>query len=97
MDNQLAYIDQGSFLGLRALGRGPHQQYVWVYDHDMDLDALGQFHHNLGYTLFGRRIERSLFRSGGIVGSLRPTKLISTSLRLRGRAANCGNGCSNNR
>lgn len=59
MDNQLAYIDQGSFLGLRALGRGPHQQYVWVYDHDMDVNALRQFHRNLGYTLFGRRIERS--------------------------------------
>lgn len=59
MDNQLAYIDQGSFLGLRALGRGPHQQYVWVYDHDIDLDGLRLFHQNLGYTLLGRRIERS--------------------------------------
>ena len=59
MDNQLAYIDQGSFLGLRALGRGPHQQYVWIYDHDIDLDGLRKFHHNLGYTLLGRRIERS--------------------------------------
>ncbi len=59
MDNQLAYIDQGSFLGLKALGRGPHQQYIWVYDHDMDLDGLRRFHDNLGYTLLGRRIERS--------------------------------------
>ena len=59
MDNQLAYIDQGSFLGLRALGRGPHQQYVWLYDHDIDLDGLRTFHENLGYTLLGRRIERS--------------------------------------
>lgn len=59
VDNQLAYIDQGSFLGLRALGRGPHQQYVWLYDHDIDLDGLRQFHQNLGYTLLGRRIERS--------------------------------------
>ena len=59
MDSQLAYIDQGSFQGLRALGRGPHQQYVWVYDHDMDFDGLRRFHDNLGYTLFGRRIERS--------------------------------------
>ena len=59
MDNQLAYIDQGSFLGLRALGRGPHQQYIWLYDHDMDLDGLRRFHDNLGYTLLGRRIERS--------------------------------------
>lgn len=59
MDNRLAYIDQGSLLGLRALGRGPHQQYVWVYDHDIDLDGLRRFHQNLGYTLLGRRIERS--------------------------------------
>lgn len=59
MDNQLAYIDQGSFLALRALGRAPHQQYIWVYDHDMDFEGLKRFHENLGYTLFGRRIERS--------------------------------------
>ena len=59
MDNQLAYIDQGSFLGLRALGRGPHQQYVWVYDHDIDVDGLRRFHENMGHTLLGRRIERS--------------------------------------
>jgi hypothetical protein len=59
VDNQLAYIDQGSYLGLRALGRGPHQQYIWVYDHDIDLDGLRKFHRNLGFTLLGRRIERS--------------------------------------
>lgn len=59
MDHQLAYIDQGSFLALRALGRAPHQQYIWVYDHDIDFDALKRFHENLGYTLLGRRIERS--------------------------------------
>ncbi len=64
MDNQLAYIDQGSFLGLRALGRGPHQQYVWLYDHDIDIDGLRLFHENLGYTLLGRRIERSALPFG---------------------------------
>jgi hypothetical protein len=55
----LAYIDQGSFLGLRALGRGPLLQYGWIYEHPVDLDALRQFQRNLGHGLLGRRIERS--------------------------------------
>ena len=59
MDSTLAYIDQGSFLGLRALGRGPLAQYGWIYEHPVDLEALRRFHRNLGYGLLGRRIERS--------------------------------------
>lgn len=59
MDNRLAYIDQGSFLALRALGHEPVQQFIWVYDHDMNIDRLREIHRNLGYTLLGRRIERS--------------------------------------
>ncbi|AKK27424.1 hypothetical protein [Mycobacterium sp. EPa45] len=59
MDSTLAYIDQGSFLGLRALGRGPLAQYSWVYEHPVDLEALRRFHRNLGHGLLGRRIERS--------------------------------------
>ncbi|GAY13845.1 hypothetical protein [Mycobacterium sp. shizuoka-1] len=59
MDSTLAYIDQGSFLGLRALGRGPLAQYAWIYEHPVDLDALRRFHRNLGHGLLGRRIERS--------------------------------------
>lgn len=59
MDSTLAYIDQGSFLGLRALGRGPLPQFTWVYEHPIDLDGLRRFHRNLGYGLLGRRIERS--------------------------------------
>lgn len=55
----MAYIDQGSFLGLRALGRGPLAQCGWIYEHPVDLDALRRFHHNLGYGLLGRRVERS--------------------------------------
>jgi hypothetical protein len=55
----LAYIDQGSFLALRALGRGPLLQYGWIYEHPVDLDALRRFQHNLGHGLLGRRIERS--------------------------------------
>lgn len=59
MDNQLAYIDQGSFLSMRAHGHEPVQQLVWVYDHEIDIDRLREIHRNLGDTLLGRRIERS--------------------------------------
>ncbi|MCB0923623.1 MAG: hypothetical protein KDB50_03615 [Mycobacterium sp.] len=59
MDNLLAYIDQGSFLALRAFGHEPLGQYVWVYEHDIDIDRVRQLHRNLGDGLLGRRIERS--------------------------------------
>ncbi len=59
MDNTLAYIDQASFLGLRALGHGPVIQFTWIYERDVDLDALRRFHRNLGHGILGRRIERS--------------------------------------
>lgn len=58
-DNTLAYFDQTFFLSLRALGQGPIGQYVWVYDHDVDIEALRRFHANLGRGLLGRRVERS--------------------------------------
>lgn len=38
MDNQLAYIDQASFLAMRANGHEPVQQITWVYDHDVNVD-----------------------------------------------------------
>ncbi|MGV0992726.1 MAG: hypothetical protein ACOYB7_10755 [Mycobacterium sp.] len=59
MDNTLDYIDQASFLGLRALGHGPVIQFTWIYEHSVDLEALRRFHRNLGKGLLGRRIERS--------------------------------------
>lgn len=59
MDNTLDFIDQASFLGLRALGHGPVIQYIWIYEHSVDLEGLRRFHHNLGRGLLGRRIERS--------------------------------------
>lgn len=64
MDNTLDYIDQASFLGLRALGHGPVIQFIWIYSHDVDLDALRRFHRNLGRGLLGRRVERSLLPFG---------------------------------
>ena len=59
MDNTLDFIDQASFLGLRALGHGPVIQFIWIYGHDVDLEGLRRFHRNLGRGLLGRRIERS--------------------------------------
>lgn len=64
VDNTLAYIDQGSFLALRALGRGPLIQFTWIYDRAVDLDGLRRFHANLGFGLLGRRIERSALPFG---------------------------------
>lgn len=59
MDNQLAYIDQAAFLALRANGHESVQQFAWVYDHDVNLERLREVHENFGFTLLGRRIERS--------------------------------------
>lgn len=44
---------------MRATGRSAVVQAVWIYDRAVDLDGLKRFHHNLGYGLLGRRIERS--------------------------------------
>lgn len=59
VDNTIAYIDQASFVGLRALGRGPVIQFTWIYDHGVDIDGLRRFSRNLDRTLLGRRLERS--------------------------------------
>lgn len=47
------------FLGLRATGQDAVMQVVWIYEHPVDIDALRRFCNNLGYGLFGRKIERS--------------------------------------
>lgn len=57
--NILDYMDQGSFLGLRALGHGPLIQFIWVYDRAVDTDGLQRFQRNLGRGLLSRLIERS--------------------------------------
>src|ERR1700754_828997 len=59
MDNRLSFTDQLLFLGQRATGQELVMQAVWIYEHPVDLDGLRRFHHNFGYGLFGRRIERS--------------------------------------
>ncbi|MGO9384557.1 MAG: acyl carrier protein [Mycobacterium sp.] len=58
-DNRLAVGDHALFAGHRATGQEVVIQVVWVYEHAVDFDGLRRFHHNLGYGLLGRRIERS--------------------------------------
>ncbi|WP_395306844.1 hypothetical protein V4U86_15400 [Mycobacterium sp. AMU20-3851] len=63
-NNTLAYMDQGSYLGLRALGRGPVIQYVWIYERGVDMEGLRRFHRNLSGGLLGRLVERSAIPFG---------------------------------
>lgn len=55
----LTYLDQASFLGLRATGLQQLAQWVWVYERAVDVAGLERFRHHLGHGLFGRLIERS--------------------------------------
>jgi hypothetical protein len=59
LDNRLASVDQALFKAQRVTGLNQVMQVVWVYEHAIDFDGLRRFHHNLGYGLLGRRIERS--------------------------------------
>lgn len=63
-DDLLAYIDQASFLSLRAIGRQQLGQLVWLYEHPVDYDGLRRFQQNYGHGLVGRRIERSALPFG---------------------------------
>lgn len=58
-DSTLDYMDQGSFLGLRALGHGPVIQFTWIYDRAIDTEGLDRFRGNLGRGLLSRLVERS--------------------------------------
>ncbi len=58
-DNRLALLDQAFFDGHCATGQNEVLQGVWIYEHAIDSDGLKRLHHNLGYGLLGRRIERS--------------------------------------
>lgn len=64
MDDRLALMDQGSFLGLRALGHQPFFHATWTYDRPLDLAAVRRFNDNLGETLLGRLVERSPLPGG---------------------------------
>lgn len=58
-DDVLCYMDQGSFLGLRALGRGPVLQLTWLYPHPIDEVALREFGEQLAQGILGRLVQRS--------------------------------------
>ncbi|BBZ28353.1 hypothetical protein MMAD_26480 [Mycolicibacterium madagascariense] len=55
--DQLAFIDQATFLSLRATGRAQLVQYAWIYPRPVDMAGLRRFHENLGYGFAGRLIE----------------------------------------
>src|ERR671919_472848 len=50
-DNVLAFMDQASFLWVRASGHVHGIQCTWLYRRDIDLDALRRVHDNLGHGL----------------------------------------------
>jgi hypothetical protein len=58
-DNRLTFVDHALFTAHRAAGLNEVAQVVWLYEHPIDFDGLRRFHHNFGYGLLGRRIERS--------------------------------------
>lgn len=63
-DNLLDYIDESFFLDFRAQGHGAMIQFIWIYEHDVDLVALRRFHHNLGASLLSRCVEPSPMPGG---------------------------------
>lgn len=58
-DDVLCYMDQGSFVGLRALGHGPALHLTWLYPHAIDEAAVRQFSERLAPGLLGRLLQRS--------------------------------------
>jgi diacylglycerol O-acyltransferase len=59
VDNTLAFMDQASFVWVRASGHVHGIQCTWVYRRDIDIDGLRRMHDNLAHGLLGRRVERS--------------------------------------
>jgi diacylglycerol O-acyltransferase / wax synthase len=58
-DDVLCYMDQGSFVGLRALGRGPALHLTWLYPHAIDEAAVRELSERLARGLLGRLLQRS--------------------------------------
>lgn len=86
-DNRLALLDQAFYTWQRATGEKVAIQLVWVYEHEIDFDAVRRFHHLLGYGLLGRRVERSpvpFFRHRWVVD--RGSSHIDFAERARPRA-----------
>jgi len=64
VDDRLDLMDQGSFLGLRALGHQPCTYLTWVYDRPVDLAEVARFNEALGRTLLGRLVQPSPLPGG---------------------------------
>lgn len=58
-DDVLCYLDQGSFVGLRALGRQPVLHFTWTYQHSLDEAAVLQLNQRISQGLLGRVLQRS--------------------------------------
>ena len=58
-DDVLCYMDQGSFVGLRALGRGPALHLTWLYRQALNEAAVREFAERLTRGLLGRLLQRS--------------------------------------
>ena len=59
MSNVLDLVDQTAFLGERATKATNLLQVVWVYDRQVDLDGVREFHQHLQRGRLSRRIECS--------------------------------------
>ncbi len=58
-DDVLCYLDQGSFVGLRALGRQPVIHLTWLFNHPLDHAAVERFNETLAQGVLGRLLQRS--------------------------------------
>lgn len=58
-DDVLCYADQGSFIGLRALERGPVVHVTWLYSHTLDEAAVNAFNERVAQGFLGRVLRRS--------------------------------------
>jgi hypothetical protein len=58
-DDYLCHADQGSFLGLRALGRGPVLQFTWLLGQQPDDADVMALNARLAQGLFARLLQRS--------------------------------------
>jgi len=87
-DNRLSFTDQLLFLGQQATGQELAMQCVWVYERAIDIDGLRQIHADMGYGLFGRRIEPSPLPFGRHrwVSSLGPPSDLDVAEQARPRS-----------
>jgi hypothetical protein len=58
-DNVVPYTDQALLLALRGAGQDAAMQFIWIYEHPIDLDSVRRFHRDFGRGLLGRLVERS--------------------------------------